>query len=79
EIERLREEYGFFHWHLEFPDIFQIRDDDQHADPGTSWSGGFSCVQANPPWDKVDFEDKKYFSVVEPSIALKKVRTCWRT
>jgi hypothetical protein len=70
EIERLREEYGFFHWHLEFPGIFQVRDDDQHADPGTSWSGGFSCVLANPPWDKVDFEDKKYFSVVEPSIAL---------
>ncbi|MDF2255841.1 hypothetical protein [Streptantibioticus ferralitis] len=23
----------------------------------------------NPPWDKVDFEDKKYFSVVVPSIA----------
>jgi hypothetical protein len=23
----------------------------------------------NPPWDKVDFEDKKYFSVVEPTIA----------
>ena len=70
EIERLREEYGFFHWHLEFPGIFQVRDDDQHADPGTGWSGGFSCVLANPPWDKVDFEDKKYFSVVEPSIAL---------
>ena len=70
EIERLREEYGFFHWHLEFPGIFQVRDDDQHADPATGWSGGFSCVLANPPWDKVDFEDKKYFSVVEPSIAL---------
>ena len=24
EIDRLREEYGFFHWHLEFPDIFRV-------------------------------------------------------
>ncbi len=30
---------------------------------------GFSCVVGNPPWDKVDFEDKKYFSVVDPDIA----------
>ena len=69
EIERQREEYDLFHWHLEFPDIFRVEDDPE-ADPGPGWSGGFSCVLANPPWDKVDFEDKKYFSVVEPTIAL---------
>jgi hypothetical protein len=40
EIERLREEHRFFHWHLEFPDVFG--------------QGGFSCVLVNPPWDKVD-------------------------
>jgi hypothetical protein len=40
EIGRLREEHGFFHWHLEFPDVFA--------------HGGFSCVLVNPPWDKVD-------------------------
>ena len=69
EIERLREEYSFFHWHLEFPGIFHVEDDNPHADLDTGWSGGFSCMLANPPWDKVDFEDKKYFSVIEPSIA----------
>ncbi|MEV0592433.1 Eco57I restriction-modification methylase domain-containing protein [Nonomuraea cavernae] len=70
EIERLRDEYRFFHWHLAFPDIFAVP---EHAgsdvDPATGWAGGFSCVLGNPPWDKVDFEDKKYFSMVEPSIA----------
>jgi hypothetical protein len=70
EIDRLRAEYSFFHWHLEFPDIFRVADNNLDADPDTGWSGGFSCVLANPPWDKVDFEDKKYFSVVEPEIAL---------
>lgn len=71
EIHRLRNEYRFFHWHLEFPEIFTVPDDGSRADADslTGWSGGFSCVLGNPPWDKVDFEDKKYFSVVEPSIA----------
>ncbi|WP_330466623.1 Eco57I restriction-modification methylase domain-containing protein [Micromonospora zamorensis] len=71
EVARLREQYKFFHWHLEFPDIFAVPKDSEApgVDPVTGWAGGFSCVLANPPWDKVDFEDKKYFSVVDPSIA----------
>jgi hypothetical protein len=69
EIERLRGVYSFFHWHLEFPGIFHVEDDNPHADPDTGWSGGFSCVLANPPWDKVEFKEKEYFSAVEPSIA----------
>lgn len=73
EVIRLRDEYRFFHWHLEFPAIFPVLAGDTVADdevdPTIGWAGGFSCVVGNPPWDKVDFEDKKYFSVVEPSIA----------
>ena len=70
EIARLKSDFGFFHWHLEFPDIFRVPDSpDPAVDTATGWSGGFSCVLGNPPWDKVDFEDKKYFSTVEPSIA----------
>ncbi|MEU0270852.1 DNA methyltransferase [Streptomyces sp. NPDC006307] len=70
EIVRLREQYAFFHWHLEFPEVFSVPE--EHADgvdPTTGWADGFSCVVGNPPWDKVDFEDKKYFSVVDPEIA----------
>ncbi|SPF04337.1 Eco57I restriction-modification methylase domain-containing protein [Streptomyces sp. MA5143a] len=72
EIVRLSREYRFFHWHLEFPDVFSVPDHPSAAvgvDPVTGWAGGFDCVLGNPPWDKVDFEDKKYFSVVEPSLA----------
>ncbi|WDZ88902.1 N-6 DNA methylase [Nocardiopsis sp. HUAS JQ3] len=70
EIRRLGESHRFFHWHLEFPDIFPVGSDDApRGEAGAGWSGGFDCVLANPPWDKLDFEDKKYFSVVEPSIA----------
>ncbi|MDI6408502.1 N-6 DNA methylase [Streptomyces albus] len=75
EIARLRDQYAFFHWHLEFPEVFTVPEDGEEAadlgevDPATGWAGGFSCVVGNPPWDKVDFEDKKYFSVVAPEIA----------
>lgn len=70
EIRRLRDQYRFFHWHLEFPDIFRVCDDPadgRSSAPG--WQGGFDCVLSNPPWDKLDFEDKKYFSVAQPSLA----------
>ncbi|MCX4860798.1 Eco57I restriction-modification methylase domain-containing protein [Streptomyces canus] len=72
EIVRLSREYRFFHWHLEFPDVFSVPDDSSAVvgvDPVTGWAGGFDCVLGNPPWDKVDFKDQEYFSVVEPSIA----------
>ncbi|MFF4387853.1 Eco57I restriction-modification methylase domain-containing protein [Streptomyces sp. NPDC001552] len=72
EIYRLAEEYRFFHWHLEYPEVFTVPDDpaaSPDVDPVTGWAGGFDCVLGNPPWDKVDFEDKKYFSVVEPRLA----------
>ncbi|MFD5001969.1 Eco57I restriction-modification methylase domain-containing protein [Streptomyces mutabilis] len=87
EIARLRDQYAFFHWHLEFPEIFTVPDEGSaeaaKVDPATGWAGGFSCVVGNPPWDRSEFEDKKYFSVVEPSIAemtgsaLRKGITTW--
>ncbi|MCL2585409.1 MAG: hypothetical protein FWE35_23465 [Streptosporangiales bacterium] len=54
EIERLRDEYRFFHWHLEFPDVFR--------------RGGFSCVVTDPPRDTVDrHEDRAAFSFARGS------------
>jgi hypothetical protein len=70
EIARHKADYGIFHWHLEFPEIFRVPGDvDPTLDPDTGWSGGFTCLLGNPPWDKVDFKDQEYFSAVEPSIA----------
>jgi hypothetical protein len=48
EIERLRGEHKFFHWHLEFPDVFRVREGE------TRWQGGFSCVLSAPPRTKID-------------------------
>ncbi|GAA3491755.1 Eco57I restriction-modification methylase domain-containing protein [Streptomyces cremeus] len=72
EIARLREEYRFFHWHLEFPDVFAVPDDlkakNANLDTVTGWGGGFSCVLGNPPWDRLEFEDKKHFSAIDQTI-----------
>jgi hypothetical protein len=48
EIDRLRAELAFFHWDLEFPDVFRVSAGE------TRWQGGFSCVVSAPPRDKID-------------------------
>lgn len=46
EFEAARERERFFHWELEFPEVFA--------------TGGFDCVLGNPPWEKV-LPDRKEF------------------
>jgi hypothetical protein len=62
-IRILARRYRFFHWHLEFPGIFTVGDADI-ADPTTGWSGGFSCVIGNPPWERVKIQDKEFFGAL---------------
>jgi hypothetical protein len=61
------EKFSFFHWHLEFPEIFSPSDDPQIKLCG--WNGGFDVVLENPPWDKVNLIEKEWFSSREPRIA----------
>ncbi|MDO3140323.1 restriction endonuclease [Mycobacteroides abscessus] len=60
QVNALARQYRFFHWHLEFPGVFTVRDDGS-ADAGTGWTGGFSCVVGNPPWERVKIQDKEFF------------------
>jgi SAM-dependent methyltransferase len=59
-VNDLARQYRFFHWHLEFPGIFTVPDDGR-TDPDTGWTGGFSCVVGNPPWERVKLQDKEFF------------------
>ncbi|MER6460451.1 DNA methyltransferase [Streptomyces sp. NPDC001228] len=69
-VDQLAYDYGFFHWHLEFPHIFNSSDDEApDYDPDLGWSGGFSCVLGNPPWDRVKLQDKEFFATRVPEIA----------
>lgn len=74
EIVRLSRIYSFFHWHLEFPEIFQVRETvNRHDTSVPGWKGGFSCVLGNPPWDTLSPDEKEFFSTYDPAIrAMKK-------
>ncbi|MFD4015347.1 Eco57I restriction-modification methylase domain-containing protein [Streptomyces sindenensis] len=69
EIERLRCQYSFFHWHLEFPEVFSVPENGQNVFPATGWAGGFNSVVGNPPWDSVDFREQEFFAQRAPEIA----------
>ena len=47
-------EKRFFHWCLEFPEVFE--------------EGGFSCVLGNPPWERIKLQEKEFFASKDPDI-----------
>lgn len=53
-VSELREAYRFFHWELEFPDVF--------CGPET----GFDAVVGNPPWEIQKPNSKEFFSNHDP-------------
>jgi hypothetical protein len=55
EVRRIAGEHRFFHWHLEFPEVF--------AD------GGFDCVLGNPPWERIKIQEKEFFASRDPAVA----------
>jgi hypothetical protein len=52
---QLSEQYGFFHWHLQFPQVFA--------------KGGFSVVLGNPPWERVKLQEQEFFASRSDKIA----------
>jgi hypothetical protein len=66
-VRQLAEEYRFFHWHLEFPEIFG---DPASRDIGAEgWPGGFSCMLGNPPWERVKIQEQEFFAARDETIA----------
>ncbi|HZS70740.1 MAG TPA: N-6 DNA methylase [Candidatus Acidoferrum sp.] len=47
----------FFHWPLEFPEVFV-------AD-----SPGFDVVLSNPPWERIKLQEQEFFAARDPRIA----------
>ena len=54
-VEAYREWHRFYHWPLEFPDVF-----------GPNAAGGFSATVGNPPWDTVLPNSQEFFSAYDP-------------
>ncbi len=63
EIERLSEQYQFFHWHLAFAGVVWLAAGGYAPEPEvTGWSGGFSVVLGNPPWERIKLQEKEWFA-----------------
>ncbi|HEY9609637.1 Eco57I restriction-modification methylase domain-containing protein [Allocoleopsis sp.] len=52
---KLAQEKRFFHWYLEFPEVFE--------------QGGFDYVLGNPPWERIKLEEKEFFASRSAEIA----------
>lgn len=57
-IEQAATTYRFFHWHLEFPEVFSAGVD-----------GGFTCMVGNPPWERVNLQEQEFFASRDEAIA----------
>jgi hypothetical protein len=69
EIRRLARHYRFFHWHVAFPNVFQVPGPDERPDdPRMGWSGGFDLMLGNPPWDSMSPDAKEFFSAYDPQV-----------
>jgi len=51
-------ELPFFHWPLEFPEVF-----------GQGAPGGFDVVLGNPPWERIKLQEEEFFAGRDPEIA----------
>ncbi|WP_062434259.1 Eco57I restriction-modification methylase domain-containing protein [Herbidospora daliensis] len=69
ELDTLAEQYRFFHWHLEFPEVFRVSGLAADQNSETGWKGGFTCVLGNPPWEKVTLLEKEFFAARDDEIA----------
>jgi len=55
EALALRDHHKFFHWPLEFPQVFE--------------RGGFDCVLGNAPWERIKLQEQEFFAERDPDIA----------
>jgi hypothetical protein len=69
EVRRLAQQYGFFHWHVAFPDVFRPAENLENAENRLAgWNGGFDLVLGNPPWERIKLQEKEWFASRRPDI-----------
>jgi len=54
-VRQAAEANHFFHWYLEFPEVYG--------------QGGFDVVLGNPPWEMLQFNPQEYYASVVPEVA----------
>lgn len=69
-VAYLADRYDFFHWHMTYPEIFDIPPQGvPTANEVTGWDGGFDVVLGNPPWERIKLQEKEWFAERVPEIA----------
>ncbi|MCX7802174.1 MAG: N-6 DNA methylase, partial [Meiothermus ruber] len=63
-VDEARSKYRFFHWWLEFAEVF-FDPETGELKPG----GGFDVVLGNPPWERVKLQEKEFFAGRHEEIA----------
>jgi hypothetical protein len=53
--QALASEQHFFHWPLEFPEVFE--------------QGGFDVILGNPPWERIKLQEEEFFASRDAQIA----------
>lgn len=69
DIHSIAKQYGFFHWHLAFPEVFRVPAANEPLPEGPGWTGGFDVVLGNPPWERIKIQEKEWFAERRPDIA----------
>ncbi len=59
-VARIAKERRFFHWELEYADVFARR-------------GGFDLIAGNPPWVKIEWNEGGLLSEKNPAFAIRKL------
>jgi hypothetical protein len=55
QVMKAAETQRFFHWPLEFPEVFA--------------QGGFDVMLGNPPWERIKLQEKEFFATRDEEIA----------
>jgi len=55
QVQALADQLRFFHWELEFPEVFE--------------QGGFDVKLMNPPWERIKLQEEEFFAARDPGIA----------
>lgn len=53
-VKRIAREIKFFHWELEFPEVFVVK------------NSGFNAILGNPPWDSIKLYSTEFFTNYDP-------------
>jgi hypothetical protein len=69
EMQQLAENYNFFHWQIEFPEVFYGTSGITKIQITEKQNPGFDAVIGNPPWERIKLQENEFFATLSTEIA----------